>query len=127
MFPDIRLEHQGALDLMESIERLPLFVDAEVYAAFWRAGNVVAERAKQQHGYRDRSGELTGSIEPIDPSGSVMRNTLVGGAKATAPYAEFLEGNPEFSFLGPALEASQDEISQLLDESLERAIVRSGL
>jgi hypothetical protein len=85
----------------------------------------VAEEAQARHPYQDRSGDLTGSIQVLDPTGRFWDGTLEGGVEASMEYASFVEEHVG-PILDPIWEASEAKADELLDEALERAASLAG-
>lgn len=83
-----------------------------IETAVARAGEIVADEARDSHPYTDRSYELTESIRGMDPVST--GDKAVGGVIADTPYARYVdEGTERMAarpFLAPALERAMPRV-----------------
>jgi hypothetical protein len=109
-------------------------LDDEMAHAIERAGEIIAEEARQNHAFTNRTGDLEASIRSIPPVGRFLDGTLRGGVVADMPYASYVEGSEigaEASasarpFLQPALEQKQSELDDEVQAAANRAAERAG-
>jgi hypothetical protein len=59
--------------------------------AVLQAAQRAADHARTDHTYKDQTSQLTNSIEPVGPEGSVMGNDLNATVSAGAPHASYVE------------------------------------
>jgi hypothetical protein len=70
-------------------------LDDEMAHAIERAGEIIAEEARQNHAFTNRTGDLEASIRSIPPVGRFLDGTLRGGVVADMPYASYVEGSDD--------------------------------
>lgn len=70
---------------------LPAVLEKNVGYAVKMAADDAANRAREHHKYKDRSGALTNSIDADGPMGALMSGGVEAVLSAGAPYAEYVE------------------------------------
>jgi hypothetical protein len=66
-------------------------LERNLKAAVLQAAQQAANEARSNHTYKDQTSNLTHSIEPIGPEGSVLGNDLSATVSAGAEYASYVE------------------------------------
>lgn len=92
-----------------------------------RASELVAFTARADHPYTDRTGDLTKYTEALPTRRLRDQGAVEGGVIAGTPYASFVNRNPRFAFLEPALAQNEARIDQELDQILDAAMRDLGL
>lgn len=72
-------------------QKLPKQLDKNLRTALAMSAQEAADEAKANHAYKDRSHELTNSIEPDGPHGTFFGGDLHATVSAGAPYALYVE------------------------------------
>lgn len=131
---EIRATVHGAREVAEALTRAPREVGAEVARAINWGTTKIANTAKQDHPYTDRTQNLTNSIGII-PAKQAIGN-VVGIAQAVMEYAEAVEdgtkphgdhpGSAPHPFMQPALEKNHDDIVRRISEAADRGLRRAG-
>lgn len=125
-----------ALDVREvlrSLEKLERAADMRVRTALSMFAQEVADHAKQNHGYTDRTGKLTTSIRAGQVSGTFgtgLRVDIIAGSRGVnyAPYVEFgTSRSRPFRFMQNALQAKLPRAEQLIEDALDLAAREAGL
>lgn len=82
----------------------------------------VADTARANHVFRNRTGRLEGSITAGDVTGSVERGRLEGSVDATQDYASFVIGKTGDNFLLNAANAMTPELEQGITRAVTAAL-----
>lgn len=87
-------------DISDAIRALEEAVEDAVRDAVREHAARIADAAKGDHPYTDRTGDLTASIRAYAPRalGTAIRSEVV----ADMPYADYVERRRPFAYLGPA-------------------------
>ncbi len=78
-------------DLNRALEAAAANLDASVREGLAEAAELVEQSAKRQHGYQDRSGDLTKSIAAQEVGGAFFGGGLYADILADTPYAASIE------------------------------------
>ena len=119
------------------------FVDAldrNLPIALKAGATVVMTHAKQNHPYTDRTGFLTQSIRPLDPTGTFSEGNLgvdiLAGGLFNVDYALCVEKGTEvdgkrrnkpYPFMVPALDTQMPRAVKFIGDAVELSIEESGL
>ena len=132
---EIRASVVGDKQVAEALQRAPREVGAEVARAINWGTTKIANTAKQDHPYTDRTANLTNSIGII-PARQAIGN-VVGIAQAVMAYAEAVEegtpphgdhpGSAPHPFMGPAKDKHYDDIVRRIEAGADRGLRRTGL
>jgi hypothetical protein len=76
--------------LGHALRELDQNLDTAMAEALQQAGEFVAQEARTNHGYTDRTGDLTRSIG-VEVAGEFFGGDLVAEVSAVTPYAKFIE------------------------------------
>lgn len=112
--------------LMASLRALPGHLDDTVQAAVERSAEAVADTARRDHPYMNRTGDLEASTEADRASGAFTSDTLHVAVVAGMPYASYVEARG-YAFLEPALQVNEARVAQEFFQAVEAAVARSGL
>lgn len=112
----------AASEVDEWLGRLKDALDQQVRAALELTCSAVAEEARNNHPYTNRTGDLEAMTQPGGIAGSFYDDTLIGDVSADMPYASFVNDRPEFAFLEPAFERSSGKIDRILADAIQRAV-----
>ena len=112
--------------LTASLRALPGHLDDTVQAAVERSAEAVADTARRDHPYMNRTGDLEASTEPDRASGAFTSDTLHCAVVAGMPYASYVEARG-YAFLEPALQRNEARVAQEFFQAFEAAVARSGL
>lgn len=93
--------------LREGDETLRSFERA-VYRCLDHAARVTAQQARQQHWYRNRTGDLERSTQPQDADGDVFADGASSSVVALMEYASFVDARARI--LEPAYELVRDRL-----------------
>ena len=135
MVPSIRFDLDVA-PVARSAHELEGFVNAELEDCIRTAGRTLADEARANHNYIDRTRTLTRSIHDIRVSGRATDGDLRGGVEATAPYASYIEDGAFLAnggviqareYLGTAYALHREEINSRVVDALENAVFRAKL
>lgn len=107
-------------------DRLRHALDDQVHEAMRLISEDVAEEARGQHAYENRTGDLEASTRAVDVYGTFTLGTLVGGVTADTEYAEYVNERPGFEFLEPAYQRVEPQIDQMLQAAIEQAAGNAG-
>jgi len=102
-------------------------VDGDMRDALTRAARRVAEDAKENHVFRNRTGKLEKSIKGKRATGSFTRGTLTAEVIADTEYAIYVENRVTYrswAYLRPALRRMQGEIAAIMNDGITRAVRR---
>lgn len=125
--------HVDTTALEEALTRLADALDRRMTEAAEDVAVLIADKAKTEHDYIDRTGALTASIAPGVVGGSFTRGTLevdvtAGGQGVT--YARFIEeGTSRIrarKFLANAGESTLEEQSERFGAALQAAFSDAG-
>lgn len=116
----MRVRLTGGEAAFDALDRA---VDEAVVDAVARGAELIAQAARAEHPYTDRSGDLTASVAPLPAVPTA--DGAAGGVVASMPYASFVEAKG-FAFLEPAARRSEGRLDDLLDRSLEDAVRRGA-
>lgn len=97
-------------------------VDEATREAFSDHLDKVADAAKANHAFRNRTGNLEGSIGPMPVSGGVERGRLEGGVEATMDYASYVINKTGDNFLLTAAHAFSPELEQAITRATTAAL-----
>ena len=127
----LRATIKGDQAIIRALQKAPRQTGEEIRRDIDFITTDIANTAKQDHPYIDRTGNLTNSI------GIVPAKEVVGGyegvAQAVMDYAEDVEGGTEhsraFPFMGPAKEDKypDSEIERRIATAAMRGLRRAGL
>lgn len=81
-----------ATDLNRAVANAILGLDAGVEGGLREAAELVEQSAKAEHGYTDRSGDLTRSIEAQPVTGAFYAHNQGADVSADAGHAKFVHG-----------------------------------
>lgn len=90
-------------ELREGVDGVLDAIERATYRALDGAAERVAERARKQHWYRNRTGDLEGSTQALGVVGDVWSDSAESIAFAGMPYARFVDARSPI--LSPAYEA----------------------
>jgi len=93
----------------------------EIDAVVALISETIAEEARSNHPYQNRTGDLQASTQALEPTGSFYSDTLLGEVVALEDYATYVE-DKGYQFLEPALEAKSSQIDRMLNDAIERAV-----
>ena len=110
-----------------SARELRTQLNTTLHEAVRRGAQMVAETARADHPYVDRTGNLTRSIRSYAPRGTFLNESLRAEVIATERYASYLERRQLYAFLAPALGRSEGRIEHDLHDALEAAVERAGM
>jgi hypothetical protein len=120
-------------DLQRKLAAVAPRLEQNLARAARMAAENAAARAKQVHGYDDKSGVLTNSIGAEGPTGSFAAGDLTAIVSAGAPYASYVEsGTPPHKikpklFLANAVEATEPRLAnELVPQAIELSFVQAG-
>ena len=119
--------HFDVSAVQAGIRRLRESVEHEMREAARRSSQRLAQQARQDHPYQNRTGTLERSTIAVPPSGSFLAGTLQTAAVGNTPYASYLEARGEFAFLQPAWRAVEGQVDYDLQTALGRAAVQAGV
>lgn len=111
-------------ELLAATARLGRMVDLEVSRAVGELAVKTAAAARREHDFRNRTGNLEGSIESTPPIGSFSSDSLQSSVAAGADYASFVER--KIPYLGPAWDSIEPYASESLEAALARASREAG-
>ena len=113
----------GLNDLLRYIDKTKSTVITAVAAAVGQVTIEIAEDAKTNHSFTNRTGNLENSIQPLPVK--VDGSTISGGVNAGMEYAKFVEYGTSkaapYPFLTPAVEANKDNLTNTVAEAINRA------
>lgn len=119
----IKAKTVGINDLLKNINVLQDAVVTSVTAGVAAVSVDVANYAKENHPFANRTGNLEASIHPlpVEQSGDVITGTV----KAGMEYAAFVEfgtaRSAPYPYMQPALEANRDNAIETLAKATDRA------
>lgn len=116
----------GATLTLTGLDVLAEGVDHAVDAGLGQVGERVAQEARTNHPYQNRSGDLQASTQALEPSGRATDGTARVDVVALEDYASYLEDRPEFAFLAPAFERLEPQLGALLDQYVAQGVRRAG-
>lgn len=105
-----------------SFDGVVLALDREVFLAVWRHAEAVAEYARGNHVFQNRTGTLEGSIQAKAPTGSFSDGTLEVEVVADADYAEFVVARTGDDFLANAAAALESQLEADLAAAVATAL-----
>lgn len=113
-----------------ALRRAPREVSAEIARAINFITTDIANQAKADHPYIDRTGNLTNSIG-IVPARAAIFGEISGSAQATMAYAEPVEfgvdGHSQpYPFMGPAFERWAGRIEEQIVRGANRGLRKAG-
>lgn len=88
------------------------------------AARAVADDAKANHSFENRTGDLEASIDVIEDPGSAHPDAPVAYVVATEDYASYVEERKPY--LEPAAERSEGAMRAALEGALEAALSKRG-
>lgn len=103
-------------------ETLVQRVDAAAETALREGLRRVAERARGDHTFRNRTGFLEASISEGPVTGSFSAGTLEGEVDASADYAEHVVARTGDDFIARAAEAEADRLADELADAIFAAL-----
>lgn len=113
----------GVSDVVQNLSRLPQAIAEELAVAADITAKQVVDFAKQHHPYRDRTGNLTQSIQ--QGVIIVLDQEVDATVEARQPYASFVEFGTSrakpYPFLWPAVAAHQRVFLAQCASALKRA------
>lgn len=116
---DVRaLDH--AFDMLERE------IEDEMREVFVTGAQRTAQTVRAIHPWQNRTGILEGSIEALRPTGRVFAGTLQGGIAMGAPYASFLEAQPQWATLENAWGLIEPYFERDAQAGLDRAALAAG-
>lgn len=121
---EIRVDILGDKKVAAALKAAPGLLDAELRKAVDFSTLEIANTAKEDHPYTDRTGNLTNSIG-IVPIGSAFRGRDVGVAQAVMGYAEAVEAT--HPYMRPAFERRETGIIRRINAAAQRAVRKAGL
>lgn len=107
-----------AEQLAADVERLDAAVMDGVEECVRRASTTVAEQARENHPYTDRTGDLTASIQAQETVRA--GDTVRGGVEATTEYASYV--GRSHPYLEPAFQAQRSRIEGECDQVMAAAV-----
>ncbi len=111
----------------ESVRALDRALDNSLRDAVVRIARGVGERAKTEHPWQKRTGNLEASTAGSNVVwGDVWNDTLAGEVVADTEYAQYLEGNPQWAWLDPAWHAYEPTATEMLDAAMDEACRVAG-
>ena len=127
MLPFLRTKLDGAEAWRNAADRAVMAALEEAVAELSRRA---AERARAEHPYTDRTGNLPASIGPRQTF--VRGDRVEGGVEAQMPYASYIEEGtdnedgseriPPMPYLKPALDAVSADADTMVLDALTRAL-----
>lgn len=113
----------GLNDLLRQLDITKSIVESAVAAAIGQVSIDIAEHAKANHSFANKTGNLENSIQPLPVS---IEGTIIsGGVKAGMEYAKYVEYGTSkaapYPFLTPAVESNRQNLHDTITEALERA------
>ena len=97
-------------------------VDRATREAFSDHLEKVADAARANHAFRNRTGRLEGSIGPGAVSGGVERGRLEGSVEATQDYASYVIDKTGDNFLLNAAHSFAPELEQSITRAVTAAL-----
>lgn len=105
-------------------------IDEELFAAFHEIARRVAQEARANHPYQNRTGTLESRTLPGPVTGRASQGTLTAEVGAYTGYAGYVEYGTShaqpYPFLHPAAEKIEEESERIIDEALRQALSRMG-
>lgn len=103
-------------------------LEAAVAEGLTLAAGYLAEDARANHRFTNRTGELEASIAGTEARGSFWRGTMHADVRADAPYAGFVEErvtqNGRWAYLAPAWERGAATAAAFVSSALDAAVAR---
>lgn len=106
-------------DVDEAILALQDRLDAELEQAAVTGAIVLAETAKREHWFQNRTQAAENNTLGLVPEGAFLAGTLRFGAEIGVEYGEYLEARAPV--LGHAWLVAEDEIGRAFEAALARA------
>jgi hypothetical protein len=119
----VRIDARGA------VQRLSSSLNDAMARALYLGAQDVAQDARRNHSFTNRTGRLERSIRANKPRGTFMANSLHVEIVANTPYAEFVENVTSggiWAFLKPALRRMRGELGDRMGDALTRATRKAG-
>lgn len=108
-----------------SFDAVVLSLDHEVSLALWRHAENVAQYARGNHVFQNRTGTLEASIQAGSPAGTFSDGTLEIEVRADAPYAEHVVARTGDDFVANAADALQGVLERDLAAVVAAALSRA--
>lgn len=131
MTPTFRIDVDG---LLRAFDELPEALDRHGTEALGAAAIEVADGARREHDYVDRTGHLTASIQPGEVAGTFlggMSVDITAGGLGGVDYARHIEEGTKHieprRFLAMSLERNEQVAGRLLEEGIQDAFDEVGL
>lgn len=112
--------------LEDALGDLEAALDAEIQQGMLRAAQSVADEAAANHAYHNRTGALQAGTQAGEVRGEASSGEIVVEVVGDTEYGEYVESNPDFAFLAPAVERADTRMQDEIDAALERAAQRAG-
>lgn len=113
----------GINDLLRDIDNSKSIIHTAVAAAVATVTKDIAEYAKQNHPFTNRTTNLENSIQPLPVT--VEGNIISGAVNAGMEYAKFVEYGTSraapYPYLHPAIEANKENLINTIAEAVNRA------
>lgn len=120
-------------EVLQAFQKLERAADMRVRTALAMFAQEVADHAKKNHEYTDRTGKLTTSIRAGQVKGTFatgMSVDIIAGSRSVnyAPYVEFgTSRSRAFRFMQNAFEAKLPRAEQLIEDAMDLAAREAGL
>lgn len=113
----------GLNDLLRQIDKTKSIVETAVAAAVGQVTIDIANDAKINHSFTNRTGNLENSIQPLPVK--VNGNIIEGGVNAGMDYSGFVEfgtsKSAPYPYLTPAVESNRGNLTNTVAEAVNRA------
>lgn len=114
------------IGLDEAIAELAAAFDVDLREGLLRGAQAVADEAAASHPYENRTGALQAATQAGAVRGMASDGEVSAEVVGDTEYGGFVEGNPTFAFLAPAVEHSEGRIEEEIEAALERAAQHAG-
>jgi hypothetical protein len=114
--------------LDQAIDAIERSLGEELPHGMASAAEVVADEAKAEHPFENRTGDLEASIH-AEPAPFVGLRDLEARVVASMDYASYVEDKPDFAYLEPAGRSAEYGVIDAtapLDDAMQRAADDAG-
>jgi len=113
----------GLPQVLANLDRFEKIVEKEIMEAENYLGMKIRDFARSNHPYKDRTGNLTHSInvDPAKKEGAFITTKIFAGQEYAPPVEFGTSRSRPYPFLFPALAAHETQAKQVMKGAVERA------
>lgn len=109
--------------LADCLNDLVKNIDSETKLGAKEVAEKTAQLAKQNHWFKNRTGNLENSIKALDPEGKLSDNKLRISVVATVPYGDSIQRKEDFLLL--AYQTNESQMIDSMQNSLNSAVSKT--